>query len=125
PQCPEFGLRTAQMWFFDHCLAVLESHLKKFFYRGAVLLCLPLTAMAQSGATDPATPVPSVLYRSVFTDTPKGVETESLDWRAANAEVGKNLRGHMDILKWEAAKAQAEKQPAPAGAPSSPGAAKP
>ncbi len=83
--------------------------------------------MAQSSATDPAAPVPAVLYRSVFVDTPKGVETESLDWRDANAEVGKNLRGHMDILKWEAAqaKAQAAKNAAPAGSVSNPGAAKP
>ncbi len=101
--------------------------MKKLFYQGAVLLCLPLIAMAQTSATDPAVSVPAVLYRSVFTDTPKGVETESLDWRAANAEVGKNLRGHMDILKWEAAQAkeQAAKQPAPAGSPANPGAAKP
>ncbi|MEP6968955.1 MAG: hypothetical protein ABJA49_00850, partial [Betaproteobacteria bacterium] len=62
--------------------------MKKFFYQGAVLLCLPLAAVAQRSATDPAASVPSVMYRSVFTDTPKGVETESQDWRAANAEVG-------------------------------------
>ncbi len=101
--------------------------MKKLLCRGAALLCLPLTAMAQTGAADPAGSVPAVLYRSVFADTPKGVETESLDWRAANSEVGKNLRGHMDIVKREAAqtKAQAAKQPAPAGAPSNPGAAKP
>ena len=101
--------------------------MKKFFYQGAVLLCLPLAATAQTNATDPAVTVPAVLYRSVFTDTPKGVETERLDWRAANNEVGKNLRGHIDILKWEAAqaKAQAAKAPAPAASGSNPGAAKP
>ena len=115
------------MWSFAHGLAVLESQLKKIFCQGAALLCLPLAAMAQTSATDPATSVPAVSYRSVFVDTPNGVETESLDWRAANAEVGKNLRGHMDILKWEAAqpKAQAEKQPTPAGSPANPGATKP
>jgi len=115
------------MWSFDHRLAVLESNLKNIRHLGAALLCLPLAAIAQTSATDPAGSVPAVLYRSVFTDTPKGVEAESLDWRAANAEVGKNLRGHMDILKWEAAqaKAQAAKQPAPAGASANPGAAKP
>ena len=101
--------------------------MKKFLYQGAVLLCLPLTAMAQTGVTDPATSVPAVLYRSVFIDTPKGVETEILDWKAANTEVGKNLRGHMDILKWEATqvKEQAAKQHAPADSPANPGAAKP
>ena len=101
--------------------------MKKHFYQGAALLCLPLAAIAQPSATDPAVSAPAVSYRSVFTDTPKGVETENLDWRAANAEVGKNLRGHMDIVKWEAAqaKAQASQQPAPAGSPSNPGATKP
>lgn|GEM_PF-1393953 len=101
--------------------------MKKLFYPGTALLCLPLVAMAQTNATDSAASVPAVLYRSVFTDTPRGVETESLDWKAANTEVGKNLRGHMDILKWEAAqaKAQAEKNVAPAGSVSNPGAAKP
>lgn len=101
--------------------------MKKLRHLGAALLCLPLATFAQTSATDPAGSIPAVLYRSVFTDTPKGVETESLDWRAANAEVGQNLRGHMDILKWEAAqaKAQAAKQPAPAGSSSKPGAAKP
>ena len=101
--------------------------MKKILYRGAALLCLPLSVIAQTNATNPAAPVPAVLYRSVFTDTPMGVETESLDWRIANAEVGKNLRGHMDILKSEAAqtKAQAAKQPAPAGPASNAGAAKP
>ncbi|MCZ4312936.1 hypothetical protein O4H66_05920 [Comamonadaceae bacterium G21597-S1] len=66
------------------------------------LACLPLAAHAQS-PTDPAAPVPSVQYRSVFKDTPTGVETETLDWKAANAQVGQFLRGHIDILKWEAA----------------------
>jgi len=116
------------MWSFDHRPAVLESQLNNILYRGAALLCLlPLTAVAQTNATDPAATAPAVLYRSVFTDTPKGVENESLDWRAANAEVGQNLRGHMDILKWEAAqaKAQAAKQPEPAASSSKPGAAKP
>jgi hypothetical protein len=115
------------MWSFDHRLAVLESHLKKLFYRGAALLCLPLAAIAQPNVTDSAASAPAVSYRSVFADTPKGVEDDSLDWRAANAEVGKNLRGHMDILKWEAAqaKALAAKQPAPAGSASNTGAQKP
>ena len=103
--------------------------MKKLICQGAVLLCLPLAATAQTSAADPAAAVPAVSYRSVFTDTPKGVETESLDWRTANTEVGKNLRGHIDILKWEAAQAQAqaqaEKNAATASSGSNPGAAKP
>ncbi len=79
----------------------------------AALACLPVAANAQSPA-DPAVAVPSVPYRSAFTDTPRGVETGSLDWKAANAQVGQFLRGHVDILKWEAAQ---RKAPAPANPP--------
>ncbi len=64
-------------------------------------LVLPAFAGAQASLTDPSAPVPVVRYRSVFADTPTGVETESVDWRAANAEVGQFRNGHMDILKWE------------------------
>jgi hypothetical protein len=75
------------------------------------LACLPHAANAQP-PTDPAAPVPSVQYRSVFKDTPTGVETETLDWKAANAQVGQFLRGHIDILKWEAAQKPASPPPA-------------
>lgn len=75
------------------------------------LACLPVAADAQP-PTDPAAPVPSVQYRSVFKDTPMGVETETLDWKAANAQVGQFLRGHIDILKWEAAQQQTPASPA-------------
>ncbi len=56
---------------------------------------------AADAAVDPASPVPAVLYRSVFTDTPVGVETGEVDWRRANDDVGQFRRGHVDILKWE------------------------
>jgi hypothetical protein len=61
------------------------------------------TAMAPGAepATNPAASVPAVSYRSVFKDTSLGVERDSTDWRKANDEVGKFLRGHVDILKWE------------------------
>ena len=50
---------------------------------------------------NPTASVPAVLYRSVFVDTPKGVETEEAEWKKANAEVGQFKRGHVDILQWE------------------------
>jgi hypothetical protein len=59
-------------------------------------------------AVDPAAPTPTVPYRSVFVDTPKGVETETVDWIAANAQVAQFPRGHIDLLKWEAAQAKAK-----------------
>lgn len=71
-----------------------------FFLAGA-LLCLPALAQLPAAA-DPAAAVPSVHYRSVF-DTARGVETQSLDWKKANAEVGQFRRGHADVLKWEQA----------------------
>ena len=58
-------------------------------------------ARADQAVIDPAAPVPAVLYRSVFVDTPAGVETEESDWKRANAEVGQFKRGHVDILQWE------------------------
>ncbi len=60
-----------------------------------------LTASAQTAVTDPAAVVPPVVYQSVFNTSPTGVETKSVDWKKANAEVGQFKRGHVDILKWE------------------------
>ena len=69
---------------------------------------LPSLLAAQTAVTDPGAAVPAVLYRSVFADTPTGVEKEAVDWKAANAEVGQFKNGHMDILKWEAAQPPAK-----------------
>ncbi len=64
-------------------------------------------------SSQPATPVPPVAYRSVFEDLPRGVESTSLDWKAANANVGQFKRGYADLLKWEQEQA-AKARPAPA-----------
>ena len=72
-----------------------------FFLAGA-LLCLPALAQLPAAA-DPAAAVPAVQYRSVFDTTARGVETQSLDWKKANADVGQFPRGHADVLKWEQA----------------------
>lgn len=67
---------------------------------------------------DPSAQVPPVVYRSVFADTPTGVETQSTDWKKANAEVGQFKRGHIDILKWEEAQTQQRvPTPVPSGVP--------
>ncbi len=52
-------------------------------------------------ASQARTPVPPVVYRSVFADLPQGVESTTLDWKTANATVGQFKRGHADLLKWE------------------------
>ena len=52
-------------------------------------------------ASQARTSVPPVAYRSVLIDLPQGVESSSLDWKAANANVGQFKRGHVDLLKWE------------------------
>jgi hypothetical protein len=89
------------------------------------VFALPLLAFAQAGVADPSVAVPPVTYRSVFPDTPKGVETRSVDWKAANAEVGQFRNGHADILKWEAGQGERKPEaPMPAHAPAS-GPAKP
>lgn len=69
------------------------------------LLAVPALSPAQTApdspvaVVDPTTAVPAPAYRSAL---PRGgVVQDSIDWKAANAEVGRYTRGHMDILKWE------------------------
>jgi hypothetical protein len=61
------------------------------------------TAMAPDteSASNPVANVPAFVYRSVFKETSLGIEKDTDNWRKANDEVGKFLRGHLDILKWE------------------------
>jgi hypothetical protein len=66
----------------------------------------PFSATAQGTVTDPSAAVPPVVYQSVFNQSPTGVETKSVDWKKANAEVGQFKRGHVDILKWEESQAR-------------------
>ena len=67
---------------------------------------LSVSVMAQANVTDPGESVPPVVYQSVFNQSPTGVETKSVDWKKANAEVGQFKRGHVDILKWEESQAK-------------------
>ena len=90
-------------------------------------------AMAQAAVTDASASVPPVVYQSVFNQSPTGVETKSVDWKKANAEVGQFKRGHVDILKWEesqlkdkpADKPATQSEAAPAKATPSPASAIP
>ncbi|NBW50824.1 MAG: hypothetical protein EBR49_12180 [Betaproteobacteria bacterium] len=61
-------------------------------------------------ASDAASPVPALPYRSVFADLPKGVEEGSTDWKAANKAVAQFPRGHIDLLLWEKAQAAKPKE---------------
>lgn len=92
----------------------LEIPLKSFVFAAALAALLPgvggaappqpeAANAAAEAAADAAAQVPRVGYRSVFQDTPTGVEEDRTDWRKANAEVGQFRRGHIDLLKWEAA----------------------
>ena len=67
------------------------------------LTLAPAGAMAQAAVTDAGASVPPVVYQSVFNQSPTGVETQSVDWKRANADVAQFPRGHVDILKWEEA----------------------
>ena len=75
-------------------------------------------------AADPAAPVPRTEYRCAFAGTLRGIEEGSVEWKQANAEVGRFARGHVDLLKWEQAQGVqrgSATQPAPAAtAPASP-----
>jgi hypothetical protein len=44
-----------------------------------------------------------VRYRSAFDATPRGIEPDTGNWKAANATVGRFPRGHRDVYKWEKA----------------------
>jgi hypothetical protein len=91
---------------------------------------MPLGAWAQAAATvavavaDPKADVPAVVYESVFRQSPTGVETQSVDWKKANADVAQFPRGHVDILKWEEAQIKGQQMAKPVGqnAPSPAGA---
>jgi hypothetical protein len=80
---------------------------------------MPPGAWAQAAVamavTDPKADVPAVVYQSVFKQSPTGVETESVDWKKANADVAQFPRGHVDILKWEEAQIKAQKLAKPPG----------
>ncbi len=65
----------------------------------------PLCVLAQSVPFDRTPQGGGVIYESVFANSPRGVEKGATDWRAANDAVGQFRRGHMDVLKWEAAQA--------------------
>lgn len=68
--------------------------------------CISSGTLAQTLAADPAAAVPAVPYRSAFgspVPVPPSTEVNLADWAQANADVGRNLRGHTDILKWESA----------------------
>jgi hypothetical protein len=84
----------------------------------ALWLLIPTLVAAQSAPpdpSDPAAPVRAPAYRSVFADTPRGVEADLTDWKKANADVGQFRRGHIDLLKWEEERAgRAQGAPAPA-----------
>jgi hypothetical protein len=62
----------------------------------------------------PSAYAPPVQYRSVFVDTPTGIEIEETDWKKANAAVGQFKRGHIDILRAEEAQAAAKPSTEPA-----------
>ena len=81
----------------------------------------PASTLAQAPVTDPGAAVPPVVYQSVFNQSPTGVETKSVDWKKANAEVGQFKRGHVDILKWDESQAKDN----PTGKPAMPSEAVP
>ena len=81
-----------------------RSNLKSLLLAAWLAATLPPGTAAPpdaSPAADPHAPVPRMAYRSAFRDTPAGVEPEAIDWKKANAEVGRFPRGHIDLLRWE------------------------
>lgn len=108
------------------------SHQRTFIVALSLLAAQPAFAQSgqspSSGATPlgvaaPAAKVPPLVYRSVFDNAPLAAADKPIDWRSANAEVGRMERGHIDILKWEAQQesaATAKAAPGSGSAPASP-----
>jgi len=97
--------------------------LRRFAFAALVAACVPHFVLAQPLAADPAALVPLVPYRSAVASpqpVPSSTEVKLPDWVRANADVGQNLRGHMDILKWEAAHTAPVSASQPAADPLSP-----
>ncbi len=88
------------------------------------MAALAAASLAQAQPSDPAAAAadaaPRPAYRSVFQDTPRGVEEQQDDWKKANAEVGRFPRGHADLLKWEEAHQDGQGPRAPASAAGKP-----
>jgi len=99
--------------------------LKRTLLAAWLAACIPYGVLAEPLAADPAAVVPAVPYRSALGTSmgmPPASEVRLADWARANADVGRNLRGHLDILKWETANttpADAVDKP-PAGSPLNP-----
>ena len=86
---------------------------------GVLAAAASMAALAQQPTADPSqadAKVPLPIYRSVFQNTPRGVDGETADWKKANAEVGQFRRGHADLLRWEARHA-APAAPTPSSPP--------
>jgi hypothetical protein len=94
-----------------------EIFLNALAYAACFAALLPAPGWGSLDPADPEAPTPAPSYRSVFQDTPRGVEENSEDWRRANAEVGQFLRGHIDLLKWENAQPASGQASPPAAAP--------
>jgi hypothetical protein len=112
-------------WPRGHPQIVQEIPMKKMHGPNSALIWVvafsssAVLGQSPPAANDPNAAVPPVVYQSVFADTPKGVETQTIDWKKANAEVGQFRRGHVDILKWEESNPQA-KPPTPGNPPGTP-----
>jgi hypothetical protein len=87
----------------DIKLSLTQCHFARALCALAASCSMPLLAYAQQAdsVANAGAKVPSVEYRSVFKETSLGVEKETVDWRKANNDVGRFLRGHIDILKEE------------------------
>jgi outer membrane protein TolC len=94
--------------------------LRRLVFSALLAACTPHFVLAQALAAEPAAPVPSVPYRSAVSSpqpVPLSTEVKLPDWVRANADVGQNLRGHVDILKWEAANTITTSTADPAASP--------
>lgn len=96
----------------DHRDVCITRFIVQEFLLRKILLLAGLVACSQGWALA-QTPTTTAPYRSAFEPGlyPAPTNTKPTDWAQANAEAGRNLRGHMDILKWEAANSPTPAEP--------------
>lgn len=104
-------MRTAHPFPFLLHRALRQASL----YGGLALAASAAFAQSPASAASASLPDPATLRELQHTPLPSGGGwvTEPVDWRTAHSAVAQFPRGHADVLRWEAAQAQAQQAAAP------------
>lgn len=78
-------------------------HLLPVLLGGALLAAAQTVPEQAAAVAAPQAPVPPVAYQPLPSAGASTPGEAAIDWKAANATVGR-YRGHQDIIKWERAR---------------------